>query len=91
MITDKEHIKVGHWITFSTDMLGVNNRRFLLITKIRPDGSYVCMSLEYINTVYLNNEMMSVIIKDLFENPDHNDEVYETLDEIKSIYPEDFI
>ena len=89
MINNIEDVEVGHWITYRVKTeSGEIVRRFYEVAKILISGKetkFQCIR-------YPNGDIskIKVIVTKLFENPD-KDAVYETLEELKNTYPEDFI
>lgn len=94
-ITNKEDVKVGHWITFrsqSTDWPTEERtiqRKFYEVQSIDKDSFYCKTYVEDMSNKR-PIDFYDTIIDRLFENPD-GDEVYETFQECKLAYAEEFI
>lgn len=89
-----EDIKEGHWITF---MSRYNDdkliRRFYKIIGINDDKFYCVHHFKIkdkdFNQALAGDHYYNTIIDNLFKSP--SDEVYETFDELRYNFPEEFL
>ena len=97
MITRFEDIKVGHWITFRSQCTEYPNgepvtevrRKFYEVVD-KDDFELMCRT--YIDDIPNKRpkDFHDTIVDNIFKNPD-GDEVFESFEELKLAYAEEFI
>jgi len=78
-----ENVKVGHFVTYIVQSVnGGRSRRFIKIVEINKNNSLICVGIT-------GDGRPSFLLSDLFECK--SDAVYETIEELYAIYPEEFL
>ena len=92
-IYDIEDVKEGHWITFISRYNEELVRRFYKIRLIDSDKFYCVHHFKIkdkdLNEVLSADYFYDTIIDNLFKT--QTDEVYETFDELRYNFPEEFL
>lgn len=86
MITKAEDVKIGHYITFRSTYNGVLTRKFYEVISEGNKGTWLCKTH---GSPPRFDSSHDTILDRIFECPD--DEVFETVEECKFAYPEEFI